>query len=239
MGARWDALRVGDSDMRSYVALPDGAGPQPGVLVCMHAPGVDTFIRDIADRLAAAGFAAIAPDLYHRQGGDEPNPLRRMARLRDREILRDLDAAADHLRSLPEVDAARTGVIGFCMGGRLAYLFAADDARVRASVVFYGGNIRVPWGPDPSPFERSEEIRCPVLGLFGEDDRNPSPKDVKKIHEELARLDKAHQFKSYPGAGHAFLNESRPSYRPKAAADAWKRCVAFLRKELAQERAGR
>ena len=233
MSGRWDTLTVDHSDMRCYVTVPGGEGPCPGVVVCMHAPGVDAFIRDIADRLAESGFAAVAPDLYHRMTELPENPLERMAQLRDGPILRDLDAASSHLRAMPEVAASRFGVIGFCMGGRLAYLHASHDSELRGAVVFYGGNILVPWGEGPAPFELTERIDCPVLGLFGEEDENPSPADVSKIQAEMTRLGKLHEFKSYAGAGHAFLNEQRPSFRSEAAADAWERCVAFLRQHVA------
>jgi len=233
MNGRWDRVAVDSSEMRCHVVLPSSAAPSPAVLVCMHAPGVDRFIQGIGERLATAGFAAAAPDLYHRQPEGEESPLARMAKLRDDEILRDLDAAASHLRGLDAVDARRTAVIGFCMGGRLAYLFAAHDRDLRASVVFYGGNILVPWGEGSAPFERSDRIACPVLGLFGAEDQNPSPTDVARIDAELERLGKVHEFHSYPGAGHAFLNEDRPSYRAEAAADAWERCIAWLRRYAA------
>jgi carboxymethylenebutenolidase len=233
MSGRWEGLEVDGSEMRGYLALPEVGGPAPGVLVCMHAPGVDAFICGIADRLADNGFAAIAPDLYHRQTEPEENPLAKMAKLRDAEILPDLAVATAHLRGLPGVDASRTGVIGFCMGGRLAYLQAAVDPELSASVVFYGGNILVPWGDGPSPFDRTHAIGCPILGLFGEEDQNPNPADVLKIDAELTRLGKTHAFQSYGGAGHAFMNEDRPSYRAEAAADAWRRCVDWLRQHLA------
>jgi carboxymethylenebutenolidase len=233
MSGSFEVLAVDGSDMRAYLALPrPGPGPAPGVVVCMHAPGVDGFIRGIVDRLEAEGFGAIAPDLYHRQPESEESPLARMAKLRDDEILRDLDAATSRLRGLDGIAADRTGVVGFCMGGRLSYLDAAHDAQLRAAVVFYGGNIMVPWGDGPAPFEQTARISCPLLGLFGEEDGNPSPDDVAKIDAELERLEKPHDFVSYAGAGHAFLNEARPSFRAEAAADAWSRCVAWLRRHL-------
>ena len=232
MNGRWDKLQVDSSEMLGYTTVPPGEGLFPGVLICMHAPGVDGFIQGITNRLADAGFASIAPDLYHRQTEPEQNPLKRMAKLRDSEVLRDLDTASVLLRSLPEVSPGRTGVIGFCMGGRLAYLAAAQDAALRASVVFYGGNIQVPWGEEPAPFDLTERIACPVLGLFGEDDTNPSPDDVAKLDSELSRFGKPHEFKSYPGAGHAFMNADRPSYVAEAAEDAWQRCTAWLTQHL-------
>lgn len=232
MPQRWDTVAVDDSQMRCYVALPEGRGPVPGVVVCMHAPGIDRFIQSMAGRLADEGFAAIAPDLYHRDPGPEDEPLARMGRLRDEPLSRDLAAATAHLRALPEVARDRIGVIGFCMGGRCAWLHAANDRDLRAAVVFYGGNLFVPWGGGPSPFERSGDIACPVLGLFGAEDTNPSPDDVKKLEAELERLGRPHELHSYEGAGHAFLNFERPSHRPEAATDAWARCVDWLRRHL-------
>ena len=116
--------------------------------------------------------------------------------------------------------------------GRVAYLVAAHSPELKAAVVFYGGNIMAPWGEGPAPFDLSERIRCPVLGLFGEEDGNPNPTDVAKLDAELTRLGKAHEFHSYPGAGHAFMNEDRPSYRPEAARDAWTKCVAWFERHL-------
>lgn len=233
MGRRWDTLEVDGSQMRCYLNLPDKS-PAAGVLVCMHAPGVDDFIQGICDRLSSVGLAAVAPDLYHRQTEPEENPLKRMANLEDAEIIEDLGTAVRHLRDLEEVDAARVAVIGFCMGGRLAYVHASEDAALGAAVVFYGGNPFTAWGDGPTPFERLANVTCPILGLFGEDDENPSPADVRRIDAELSRLNVPHAFHTYPGAGHAFLNDARPSYRAEAAADAWRRCVAFLNEQLGQ-----
>lgn len=233
MDRRWDTLDVDGSGMRCYLTFPDDV-PAAGVVVCMHAPGVDDFIQRICDRLAGAGMAAIAPDLYHRQTEPEDNPLKRMGKLKDVEILADLACATEHLRAVEEVDALRLGVIGFCMGGRLAYIHAAQERGLRAAVVFYGGNMFNAWGDGPTPFERLDAIGSPVLGLYGVEDENPSPEDVDRIDAELTRLGKWHEFHSYAGAGHAFLNDARPSFRAEAAADAWQRCVAFLSERLSR-----
>jgi carboxymethylenebutenolidase len=90
-----------------------------------------------------------------------------------------------------------------------------------------------PWGEGPAPFDLADRINCPLLGLFGADDGNPNPNDVAKLDAELTRLGKAHEFHSYAGAGHAFMNVGRPSHREEAAADAWRRCTAFFRQHLA------
>ncbi|NJN50642.1 MAG: dienelactone hydrolase family protein [Gammaproteobacteria bacterium] len=200
------------------------AAPAAGVLVCMHAPGVDGFIQGICDKLADAGYQAVAPDLYHRQSQPDLGPLERMALLTDVEVLADLEAVWANL-----LDTSRPrAVVGFCMGGRLSYLWAANGNAVAAAVVFYGGSTAVAWGDGPSPLDQSAAIQAPVLGLFGADDINPSPADVARLDAALTRAGVAHEFKSYAGAGHAFLNDARPSFRPDAAADAWHRCIEFL-----------
>ncbi len=233
MTGRWDSVAVGGETMRCYVSTPGGAGPFPAVVVIQHAGGVDDFIQAMTDRLAAAGYLGIAPDLYHREDPDSSDDaLTRMGRLRDANIVPDVSAAIEHLQGLPDVRADRLGITGFCMGGRVAYLMAAHRADLRAAVVFYGGNIMLPWGEGPAPFDLSDGIQCPVMGLFGEDDPNPSPADVAKLDAELTRLGKAHEFHSYAGAGHAFMNEERPSYREQAASDAWSKCLGWFERYL-------
>ena len=233
MASRWDSISVSGGTMRCYVSAPAGTAATPAVIVIQHAGGVDEFIRVMCDRLAEEGYVAVAPDLYHREdpnSGDDP--MTRMGRLRDDSIVADVSAAVEHAGRLAEVRPDRIGITGFCMGGRVAYLMAAQIAAIKACVVFYGGNIMVPWGEGPAPFDISEQIVSPVLGLFGEDDPNPNPADVAKIDAELTRLGKPHEFHSYPGAGHAFMNEGRPSHREVAAKDAWRRCLEWFDRYL-------
>lgn len=233
MAERWDTVATADGAMRCYVSEPEGAGPHPAVIVIQHAGGVDDFVRGMTDRLAGAGFVAIAPDLYYREDpGSSDDPMTRMMRLRDRNIVPDVRAAVDHASNLGEVRSDRIGITGYCMGGRVTYLMCASDDRLRAGVVCWGGNIMVPWGQGDAPFDLSGNITAPILGLFGEDDPNPTPADVAKIDAELTRLGKEHEFHSYAGAGHAFMNEGRPSYREEAAQDAWTRCVGWFDKHL-------
>lgn len=222
---RWETIAVNDNPMRCYLALPQ-ATQIPGVLVCMHGPGVDEFIQDICERLAAHGVAALAPDLYHRQPEPREEPW---TKIKDTEALQDMAKAVKELKALADVDPARVGVIGFCMGGRLAFLHAANDPALRTAVVFHGGNILIARDGLPSPFEQAQKIQAPILGLFGADDQNPSPADVQKIDAELARWGKAHEFHSYVGAGHAFLNFTRPAvFRETQAQAAWAECLAWL-----------
>lgn len=232
MPSRWDSVQS-DGEMRCYVSWPGGAGPFPAIVVIQHAGGVDGFIQSMSDRLAEAGYVVIAPDLYHRYDADAgDDAMTKMSRLRDRNIVPDVNTAIQHLKGLPAVRADRIGITGFCMGGRVTYLMASQNPDVKAAVVFWGGSIMAPWGGDTSPFDLSDQIACPVMGIFGEDDANPNPADVAKLDAELTSLEKMHEFHSYAGAGHAFMNEGRPSYRPEATKDAWRKALAWFDRHL-------
>ena len=219
--------------MRCYFAHPTKER-SPGVLVCMHGPGVDGFVTGMCDRLAEAGVAAIAPDLYHRQTEPAQSPMQAALRMTDREALADMAAALDALAREPGVDESRLGVLGFCMGGRLAFLQAANDTgRLHTCVVFYSGRMKVAMGGGPSPFEQLGNIQIPVLGIFGNDDENPSPQDVTDIATALERAGVPHEFHRYDGAGHAFLRNDDPArYREASAVDAWAKCVDWLTRRL-------
>jgi len=230
-----DTIQVNGQPMNVYVDVPAGGGARPGVLVMIHGPGLDHFIHAQVEDLARHGYAAAAPDLFHRQPpSDGSDMMARIGRLRDQEILADADAAIAHLKGLPDAQVGALAVLGFCMGGRHTYLLAgARPASWKAAGVFYGGNIMKPWGDGPSPFDLTDRIACPVLGLFGADDTNPSPDDVKTIDAALTEHGKPHEFHTYAGAGHAFLNfTSRERHRPEQAADAWAKMLAFLRRHL-------
>jgi len=145
----------------------------------------------------------------------------------------DGEAAVSYLQRHSAVDGKRIGVIGFCMGGRVCYLLAATNPAFRAAVTFYPGNTGRAWGRDiPSPFERSADMHCPVQGHFGNDDKNPSPEDREKLAAELTKHNKAHEFYAYSGAGHAFMDHTKESFRADAAAAAWPRALEFLRRHL-------
>jgi carboxymethylenebutenolidase len=232
--ARWDTIQVEGQPMRVYVDAPAGGGAAPGVVVIMHGPGLDRFVEDRVEDLARHGYAAAAPDLYHRQPADGADMMARIGRLRDTEIIADADATAAHLRGLADAKVSDLAVLGFCMGGRITYLLAgARPATWKAAGVFYGGNIMKPWGDGPSPFDRTQAIACPMIGFFGVEDANPSPDDVKTIDAELTRFDKPHEFHMYDGAGHAFLNfMNAERHRPAQGKDAWAKMLAFLDKHL-------
>jgi carboxymethylenebutenolidase len=220
--------------MRIALGIPPGVAQAPGVVVIMHGPGVDDFIEERVDDLARRGYVAAAPDLYHRQAEDGADMAARMGRLRDDEILADVDTTIVGLRTLPHPRVTDLAVLGFCMGGRVTYLLAgARPTAWRAAAVFYGGNIMKPWGDGPAPFDLTRDIACPVIGFFGLQDTNPSPADVDRIDAELTRHDKAHEFHRYEDAGHAFLNFTNVErYRPGPAQDAWEKMLGFLAHHL-------
>jgi carboxymethylenebutenolidase len=219
-------IAVGDSDMDCYVAYPnsDAIG---GILVCMHGPGVDEFIRDICKRLASENYLVIAPNFYHRQGTELEEPWKKVD---DSEAIDDMRAGIGFLTSSLDISV---GVVGFCMGGRLAFLQLANDDRLSAGVIFHGGNIMQSRGGLSSPLEQAHKITAPVLGIFGGEDSNPSPADRDVIEDRLSSLKIRHRFVTYEGAGHAFLNFTRPAvFREEQAVLAWTLCLEWLREEM-------
>jgi carboxymethylenebutenolidase len=233
--ARWETVEVAGQPMRVYVDVPPGGGGSvPGIVVIMHGPGLDRFVEDRVEDLARQGYAAAAPDLYHRQPTEGLDMMARIGRLRDSEITADADAAIALLKRLPDARVGDLAVLGFCMGGRITYLLAgARPAAWRAAGVFYGGNIMKPWGEGLAPFDRTKDIACPLIGFFGLDDTNPSPADVDAIGAELTRHGRPHEFHRYEGAGHAFLNFTNAErYRPEQARDAWAKMLGFLERHM-------
>jgi len=233
MKASWKQIKTDSGIMRVYLSLPYGAGPFPGVVVIHNQGGVGDILHITAD-LASAGFAAAAPDMYYRDGLGcrDPAPTRR-ARLRDASVITDVNATVDFFTGQQEVDGARIGILGFCMGGRVTYLMAAANPSFKAAVMYYGGGILRPWGDPPSPFERTAEIHCPIMGHFGAEDTNPSPADAQKFAAALTAHNKVYEFHSYAGAGHAFMNKTRDTYRQDAADLSWPRSVGFFARHLA------
>jgi carboxymethylenebutenolidase len=220
--------------MRMHVCVPNEPGPVPAVVVIQHQGGVDEFIQSMTRRLADAGYVAAAPDLYHRDGPEcKDDFVTRRSRLADRRIVRDVEACVGFLQRHRAVDGRRLGIIGFCMGGRIVYLMAAAHPGFKAAVSYYGGNIFRAWGRDlPSPFERTAEINCPIQGHFGAEDGNPSAADMAKLDAELSKFQKIHDFHSYAGAGHAFMDNTKESYRRQADETSWPRTLEFLRRHL-------
>lgn len=226
-------IRSGNAGMAVYEALPEGTQRCPAIVVIQHAPGVDTFLHRMADRLAEAGYAAVAPDLYHRLDPTR-GAMERLRLLKDRDVEEDVNAVVNYLLFHPRADGGHLGITGFCMGGRVTYLMAAANPHFKAAVAYYGGNIMVPWGDDVvAPFARSSEIQCPLMFHAGAEDANPSPQDLQKLDAELSCHGKLHEFYSYPGAGHAFMNFTNAErYRKSADNDSWHRTLEFFARHL-------
>jgi carboxymethylenebutenolidase len=229
---QWDRIDVDGSPMRLCVGTPSLGRAFPAVIVIQHGPGVDKFIEDRVENLTQHGYLAIAPDLYHRQT-EEGDMMTRIGRLRDVEVVSDVNAAVNYARRLKDTQLGDVGIIGFCMGGRVAYLMAASKPVFKAAGVFYGGNLMKAWGEGPTPFDLTPYVHCPIAGFFGLDDTNPSPADVDKISAQLDKYRKPHEFHRYPGAGHAFLNFTNPAtFRDGPAREAWEELIPFLRRHL-------
>lgn len=227
--AHFDIVEVNGSPMRICVAAPEGDGPHPAVIVMCHIGGLDAFTEDRVERLAAAGYAAAAPDIFHYHEWIEEKEARR-ATLRDEKIIDDIEAAIAHLELTERVDPDRIAIMGHCMGGRTAMLGAGNIPRLGPLVIYYGGRTMLSWGGvGPTPFERIPHVKGPVIGFFGMDDTEPSPEDVDKIEAEMKRHGIACAFHRYEGAGHAFQNFlSTERYREEAANDSWEKTLRSL-----------
>ena len=233
MAGSWGNVKVDGSNMPLYASMPASGENLPGIVVVHGQSGLEDFIKDTTHMLALQGYAAVAPNLYHRDGPDckDENPVRK-ARLRDTTIINDINAAIGFLRNRRQVNGGKLGIVGFCMGGRLVYLMSAASKELKAGVMFYGSSTMLPFGEGPSPFERTREIGCPIQGHFGAEDQNPSPEDMRKLDAELTKFDKPHEFHSYAGAAHAFVNSGSRNYRPHAAALSWPKATEFFSRHL-------
>lgn len=228
-------ISVDGSPMNIFSAEPDGPGPFAAVVVIQHQYGVDQFMEEMTERFARDGFFAICPDLYHRDGPDcqDDGPTRR-GRARDENIIKDIDATMAHLKANPVIDSRRVAILGFCMGGRIAYLMAAARMDFKAAVDWYGGSCFRKWGDGPTPFERTAQVSCPIQGHFGATDQNPTLEDVAKLDAELTKFGKEHEFFIYRDTGHSFMDPHHPErYVAKSDRESWARSLVFLRQHLA------
>lgn len=230
----------GDAELEAYLARPLSDAPRGGVVVIHHLPGYDSGTREFARTFAAHGYAAIVPNLYSREGADvapddQAAAVRAKGGVPDGQLVGDVAGAAAYLNGLEHANG-KVGVIGHCSGGRHAFL-AACSLDLDAAVDCYGAFV-VNDPPADSPLKmtsllsKAPDLSCPLLGLFGEDDKFPAPDEVTALDAELTKLGKEHEFHSYPGAGHAFFAVERPSFRPAAAKDGWAKIFAFYGRHL-------
>jgi len=231
---------IGSFKLPVYEARPESGTGHPILLVVSEIWGVHEYIRDCARRFAKEGFHAVAPELFEREGGvghikEIPDILKIVSAQKREQTLGDVAAAIDWAKARPGVAADRVGTTGWCWGGSTVIQIAATQPAVKAAVAWYGPPARgyqTASGP-VTGFDVAKDIKTPFLGLYGETDKNPSPEDAKKFIEMLKHHNQNVDMMIYPGAGHGFHADYRPSYNAAAAQDGWKRCVAWFKKSLA------
>jgi carboxymethylenebutenolidase len=220
-------LSSNNLNVDGYLSTPQNKGKFPAVIVIHENRGLNDHTRDVARRFAAEGFVALAPDLLSRKGGTagmaSPDKAREsLSTLPAEDAISDLKAGLAYLNNHKKVKKGRLASVGFCWGGARSFLLAAESEILRAAVVFYGS---------APPAEKLVQVRVPVLGIYGETDERITSR-VPEVESALKKANKQFEYKIYPGAGHAFFNDTGERYNKDAAQDAWTRTLAFLRKNL-------
>lgn len=237
MSARGEWVELGDG-LRGYYARPDGAGPFPSVVIYIEAYGLNAHFKRLTERFADAGFAAVTPDLYDGavyDYADLSNAIAHMKRLDDDTVLARTERALDFLAGREEADWTAVAVIGFCMGGRYAFLAnAALSSRFKAAAAFYGGGI----GPVEDAFgrktllDRVGDMQAPIQLWYGAEDQFILPDEHGRIAEALSRAGKQYTLTVFPRVTHGFFCEDRESYDKEAARRAWRTTTAFFHEYL-------
>ena len=229
------SVKVADGQMPAYRAMPEGGKNLPTVIVVQEIFGVHEHIKDVCRRLAKAGYLAVAPELYARQGDvsklsnfEEIRPI--VAKVPDAQVMSDLDATAQWAAANGG-DAKKLAITGFCWGGRVVWLYSAHNPDLRAGVAWYG---RVEGQPAPlqpkNPIDVVSGMKAPVLGLYGGADAGIPNDGVERMRAALKGAGKPSEIHTYPDMPHGFHADYRPSYRKAAAEDGWKRMLAWFRK---------
>jgi carboxymethylenebutenolidase len=225
----------------AYLARPAGPGKYPGVVVVHHMPGWDEPTIEIARKFAQHGYAAICPNLHFREGKATPEAnsasVREAGGMPDDRAMGDIEGAIRHLRALRDLNG-KVGIIGYCSGGRQVYLAACTLKGIDAAVACYPGGVGAgnagltPRQP-ADPLDFTKDLSCPLLGIFGKDDRRPSQEHVARIEAELQKFGKTHELVSFDNAGHSIFAVDRADYRPLVAQEGWKRIFGWYEKYLA------
>jgi carboxymethylenebutenolidase len=226
-------------EVNAYVARPTGNGPFPGVVLIHHAPGWDEWYWEATRKFAQHGYAAICPNLYSRFGHGTPEDVAATVRgaggAPDETVIGDLEGAIDWLKG-QSYSNGKAAVFGTCSGGRQAFLAAARlGNKIDAVVECWGGGVvqdeLTPARP-VAPITLTNDVTAPVLGIFGNEDRSPTPEQVNQHEEELKKAGKDYEFHRFDGAGHGFFYHDRPAYRQEQAVEGWKKIWEFLPKHL-------
>ena len=228
-------------EIEAYSARALDEAPRGGVVVIHHMPGYDPQTKEIARNFAYHGYNAVVPNLYWREApGASPDDAAATARANggvpDERLVGDVAGAGEYLKGLANSNG-KIGTIGYCSGGRQSFLAAVSlklDAAVDCYGAFVVGEIPAGMPLKVTPIvDKTPNLSCPLLGLFGEEDSYPSPAQVTELEEALKANGKTYEFHSYPNAGHSFFSVNRPAYRPEAATDGWEKIFAFYGKYLA------
>jgi len=230
----------------AYYARPTAPGSYPGVVLIHHMPGWDEWMMEQTRKLAHHGFLTICPHLYFRDGPGDPDDIGARVRagggVPDAQVMGDAAAAMAFLRAQGNSNG-KVAVMGFCSGGRHAYLAGCTVPGFDAVVDCWGGNVIV---DDPkalndkrpvAPIDLTEKLAIPLLGLFGNDDHNPTADQVNRTEAVLKKLGKNYEFHRYDGVGHAFFNYERPGFKAEPMLEGWKKVFAFLDRHLGEPRA--
>jgi carboxymethylenebutenolidase len=233
--AGMEKVKVAGGEMPAYVARPANVKNPPVILVNMEIFGLQEYIKDVARRLAHLGAYAIAPDYYFRMGDlvkvTSREPLMKAVNSKsDAELFADLDATVAFAKSHGG-DTNRLGVMGFCRGGRTVWIYSTHNPSIKAAVAFYGtlNDPETPAMPKNS-ISLADQVKAPVLGLYGADDAGIKPEHIAKMKERLKAADKTYDFKIFPGAPHGFHADYRPSYRKEQAEQAWADMIVWFKK---------
>jgi carboxymethylenebutenolidase len=229
----------GDS-IHAYYSRPLGGGPFPGVILLPHMPGWDEFYREATRRFSQHGYAALCPDIYCRFGHGTPEEISVKARnsggVPDESVMGDCEGAVKFLKSQPYSNK-KVGVIGTCSGGRQSFMAACQVQGIDAAVDCWGGRVIAPKetltpGQPVAPVDFIKNLSCPLLGIFGNEDKFPTPEEVNQLEVELKKFKKNYQFHRYDSAGHGFWYYHTEMYRPKQAMDSWGKVFEFFGKYL-------
>jgi carboxymethylenebutenolidase len=228
------------NQIHTYIARPDGAGPYPGVVMLHHAPGWDEYYREFARRFAEHGFIAIVPNLFEQFGQGTPTEVAAAARaaggVTDASVIADGEAAMNQVKDMPSSNG-KVGVIGTCSSGRHAVLVASKVAGFGAVADLWGAGVvarpdqLTPQQPQ-AVIDMTRDLNVPIIGLFGNDDMNPSPAQVDQHEQALKDNGKQYVFYRYDGAGHGFFYYHMPTYRQQPAMDGWDKVEDFFNQNL-------
>jgi len=227
-------------NVKAYYSRPIGAGEYPGIVLIPHMPGWDEFCREAARRFTQHGYAVLCPDIYSAFGTGTPEEVSAKVRegggVSDESVMDDCRAALNMLKAQDNSNG-KVGVIGMCSGGRHAYLAACTVDGFDAVVDCWGGRVVTPDSTfDPEnpvdPVDYTKNLNCPVLGIFGNDDKFPTPEEVDRQEEELKKYGKDYEFHRYDGAGHGIWYYHNQMYRQEQAMDSWAKAFEFFDKHL-------